>query len=377
MLPCCFYAKNRDKAGFKCPYSAVNFWGYQTVDGMKTVRYDDCPNLLICVKLSGESFRDYKKANAVVNDYGNGKIEIVYHKKEFNVMSVNINDNIDRSRCFKKINDVLVPVKENATPAKLNKIIDKSTNRAHKNFNLYSRANMWSYFFTFTFSPSIINRFDDEVVKGCWRKLQRQLKSIDSGIKIMEVHERHENGALHFHAPITFTKDLPIVDYGDISRLPQRTCNGGKDKGKTGFCTFTQEGKFTLLPDTYHKVFLVPYYSYGEIQRSSLGDMLFCLNCYKYGINSCAILPLDNTNQGKVASYLSTYCSKQSNLGYNTKRFRHTRNINCGTSESVYLDENVLNEVISQNDMQIYKESDKITVFRTENLCSQKQKKET
>lgn len=375
MLPCCFYAKNRDKAGFKCPYSAVNFWGYQTADGEKTVRYDDCPNLLICVKLSGEHFRHYKKANAVVNDYGNGKLEIVHHKKDFSVMTVNVNDNIDRSRSFKKVGGILIPRKKKATPAKLSRIIEKSTNRAHKNFNLASRANTWSYFFTFTFSPSVVNRFDDDVIKACWRKLQRRLKYIDADVKIMEVHERHENGALHFHAPITFTKDLPIVDYGDISRLPQRTCNGGKDKGKTGFCTFTREGKFTLLPDTHYKVFLVPYYSYGEIQRSSLGDMLFCLNCYKYGINSCAILPLDDTNQGKVASYLSTYCSKQSNLGYNTKRFRCSRNLARGVSYSANIDSHELDDIVSLNNMRVYKETDRLTIFRTDNLCSQNNEK--
>ena len=339
----------------------------------KTLKYTTCPNFLICVKQSGETLKTYKYVNTTINDYGDGKIEIIRYNNTFKALDKSINDKTDKSRSFKKVDDLLIPKKPTATLAKLNKLINKSTARAQKNFNLYSRANKWSYFFTFTFSPSLgFDRFDDEFIKSCWRKLQRQLKYLDKDVKIMEVHERHENGAIHFHAPITFTKDLPIVDYGDITKLPQRTCNGGLYKGKTGFCTFKKDGTFTLLPSSKYKTFLVPYYNYGELQHSSLGDMLFCLSSYKYGINSCAILPLDDTNQGKVASYLSTYCSKQSNLGYNTKRFRRTRNIACGSSETTLCDNDKFGELILQNDLQVYKETNDYTIWRTENLLTKK-----
>jgi hypothetical protein len=338
---------------------------------LNTLKYTHCPNYLICVKQSGESLKTYKKVNTTINDYGDGKIEVIKYNNAFKVVDKSINDKTDKSRSFKKVDDILIPKKPSSTPAKLDKLIQKSTSRAQRNFNLYSRANKWSYFFTFTFSPTLgFNRFDDDFIKSCWRKLQRQLKYLDKDVKIMEVHERHEDGAIHFHAPITFTKDLLIVDYGDISKLPQRTCEKGYYKGKTGFCTFKKDGSFTCLPKAKEKVFLVPYYNYGEVQRSSLGDMLFCLSSYKHGINSCAILPLDDTNQGKVASYLSTYCSKQSNLGYNVKRFRRTRNIACGSSETTMCDDNKFGELVLENNLQVYKETDDYTIWRTENLLT-------
>jgi len=378
MRPCCFYAKNKEKDGFECPYARQEenlFWqffsGNMEFALQNTSSNIFCPKFADCVKLADETYRNRRKANVVLNKYGSdNKVEAVVYKRSFSVPVVNINDKTDKSRCFKKVaDDVLVPVKEGATHAKLNRLIQKSSDRAHKNFNLYSKSNLWSYFFTFTFSPAIVkDRFDDDFIKACWRKIQRQLKYLDSDVKIMEVHERHKNGALHFHAPITFSADLPIVDYGDVSKLPQRTCQGGKDKGKTGFCTFTPEGRFTIMPSAKYKTFLVPYYSYGELQYSSLGDMLFCLNNYKYGINSCAILPLDDTNQDRVGNYLSVYCTKQDNLGYNTKRFRHTRNIVKGTTESIYCNEEDLQAIMDEYNLQLFKDTEKLQSCRNFNL---------
>lgn len=376
MRPCYFYAKNYGKAGFKCEYDEIESELY--------VRYKDnsdfidlnnycnefCPKFADCVKLADETVRRFRTVNVTINNFGDGKIEVLYHKEPFRVPETVINDKSDRKRCFRLVNmDFLVPLKDSATLAKLHKSIEQSAKRSHDAFRGYSTANKWTYFFTFTFSPSIVdNRYNDYLVESLWQRFQDRLKKYDSGVKILNVPERHKNGAQHFHALITFSRDLPIVDWGDVSKLPQRTCDGGPNKGKTGFCTFNKDGSFTCLPKTSHKYFLVPYYDYGEIQRSSLGDMLFCLNKYPYGINSCAILPSDDSNQAKVGNYLSVYTTKESNLGYNKKRFMRTRNLDNKEKITLLMSEDELADFLQQCGAVPFKDGDQLTVYRNFNL---------
>lgn len=376
MRPCRFYAKNYGKPDFVCANEEIEsklYSGYRNnkdyID-LNTYCNKFCSKFADCVKLADETFRQFRDANVTLNYFGNGRYEILHHKKPFKVPEVVINDKSDHRRSFQWVNmDFLVPRKEGATLSKLHKSIKQSATRSHDAFRGYSTTNKWTYFFTFTFSPVLVpDRHNDIVVESLWQKIQDKLKKFDSGIKILNVPERHKNGAQHFHALITPSADLPIVDYGDITRLPQRTCEGGPNKGKTGFCTFNKDGTFTCLPKTKHKYFLVPYYDYGELQYSSLGDMLFCLNKYPYGINSCAILPDDDTNQEKVGNYLSVYTTKESNLGYNKKRFMRTRNLTNKTKTTLYLSEEELQEFLSQYGVTAFKDNEKLTVYRNFNL---------
>lgn len=376
MRPCYFYAKNYGKEGFHCEYEDIESKLYlrykNNRDFIDLNNYCNkfCPKFADCVKLVDETFRTYRVANVVVNNFGNGKIEALKYKKEFRVPERVINDKTDHRRSFKLVNmDFLIPRKKTATLAKLHKSIEQSAKRSHDAFRGYVSANKWSYFFTFTFSPSLVNsRYNDYYVESLWQRVQDRFKKYDSGVKILNVPERHKDGAQHFHALITFSRDLPIVDWGDVSRLPQRTCDGGPNKGKTGFCTFNKDGTFTCLPKTNYKYFLVPYYDYGDIKRSSLGDMLFCLNNYDYGINSCALLPLDDTNQERAGNYLSTYTTKESNLGYNKKRFMRTRNLQNKEKTTLYMTDEEFEKFLSSSGVVEFRDKDNLTVYRNFNL---------
>lgn len=376
MRPCRFYAINRKKDGFKCEYeehesllyfrlAAMN-WDFELNSFCNRL----CPKFADCVKLADETFRKFDKRNSVVNVFSDGRVEIVKYNKDFNVPLTVINDKSDRRRSFKLVNmDFLVPVKKEANQTRLRRSVMRAGKHAFDSFKGYALSNKWSYFFTFTFSPVIVPfRNNLFLVRDLWRKFQRLLKRLDSNSQILNAPEPHKDGALHFHCLLNLSQDLPIVDYGDISKLPQRTCNGGPDKGKTGFCTFTPEGTFTYLPKTKYKMFLVPYYNYGELQRSKLGDVLFCLNVYPYGINSCAILPGDETNQEKVGNYCSVYMMKDGNSQYNQRRFMRTRNVKGKTKETFLLSDEELQRFIELYSLQEYKTDDKLTVYRNFNL---------
>lgn len=371
MRPCRFYALNRGKEGFRCEYEAVESLRFLYSNDREENDYCNkfCPKFAECVTLAGETFRTHVKKNTVVNDFGDGRKEVVVYKKDFKVPTSVINDTSDKTRCFKLINmDFLFPVKENATPSHLRKCIARSAKHSLDNFKGYALSNKWTYFFTFTFSPQLVEgRNNDFVIRELWRKQQLRFKHADKGCEILIAPEPHKDGSRHYHALMNFSVDLPIVDYGDLSKLPQRTCTGGLYKGRTGFCTFTPEGTFTVLPKTSYKVFLMPYYEYGVLQKSKLGDKLFCINIYPYGRNSCAILPGDDTNQLRVGNYLSVYMLKDGNSQYNQKRFIRTRNVRGKMKFTLHLAQEDVSELVEGSGLKMFKENDKMIVYRNFN----------
>lgn len=372
MRPCRFYALNRGKDGFVCEYEAQESVLYFKLKGNKafmelnTYCNKFCSRFADCVTLADETFRKYRKANVIINKFADGRISVIRKSTLFAVPAQIINDKSDKSRAFVKINlGLLFPRKKGATLSYLHKNIYLAGKRAKDTFYGFAMSNVWSYFFTFTFSPELVeNRYVAEYTNSLWSDFQRRLKYFDEGVKIANVPEDHKDGAQHFHAFITFSQDLPIVDYGDVSKLPQRKCKGGPNKGKEGFCTYKEDGTFTCLPECDYKYFLVPYYEFGELQRDSLGSVLFCLNKYPYGICSCAILPGDETNQQTVSNYLSKYLTKQSNLGYNKKRFMRTRNLRNKTKITLLLNEDDFVEFCSANGLYLTDSKSKFEIYR-------------
>lgn len=372
MRPCRFYAKNRGKEGFVCEYeeqeSVLYFRLKGNKDFMETNDYCDkfCPKFAECVTLAGETFRSYRQANVVVNEFADGRRSILKRKSPFAVPERVINDKTDKTRSFIKVNsDLLFPRKPCATLSYLHRNIYRAGKRAKDTFYGYAMSNTWSYFFTFTFSPELVeNRYNSDFTNALWSGFQRRLKFYDKEVRIANVPENHKDGAQHFHAFITFSEDLPIVDYGDVSKLPQRTCKGGPNKGKHGFCTYKEDGTFTCLPECKYKYFLVPYYEFGELRRDSLGSMLFCLNKYPYGICSCAILPADSANQQAVSNYLAKYLTKESNLGYNKKRFMHTRNLANKTKITLLLNDEQFEQYCQGSGIYLTDSKSKFDVYR-------------
>ena len=101
MRPCYFYAKNYGKEGFHCEYEDIESKLYlrykNNRDFIDLNNYCNkfCPKFADCVKLADETFRTYRVANVVVNNFGNGKIEALKYKKEFRVPERVINDKTD------------------------------------------------------------------------------------------------------------------------------------------------------------------------------------------------------------------------------------------------------------------------------------------
>lgn len=363
MRPCYFYTQNFEKTDFSClEYEKSDFstqaqWYSYAVhqECSKKDCYTLCPNFKQCCLLAGETYKKYKSVNVVINCFGQDRYDLVYYPEGFvvpEVLITNEEDDIDRSRKFKLVdNNLLMPLKDSATISSLEKTISKGSKRAQDNYFGYALANKWTHFFTFTFSPKFCEKYDDYEVKYLWKKFRQSVQEIDKAAKILCVPERHKSGSLHFHVLASFTKDIPIVDYGDASKLPTRT-----DKyGNTGFCTYKKDGSFTLLPNTAQKNYFVPYYDYGKLKRSSSGEQLFCLNSYNYGICSCAFLPIqDELQQLKVSNYLITYTTKEGNLGYNQKRYYRTSNLNYKNKMVLTLSEDELKTFLKENNMEHY-----------------------
>jgi len=112
----------------------------------------------------------------------------------------------------------------------------------------YARANKWDWFFTITFDPKQIDRHDYEQVSkkfSKWIDNIRQRKAPD--MKYIIVPELHKDGAYHFHALVSNTGTLKIVDSG--FKIKGMNIYNISDF-KLGFTTATQ-AKDTLKASNY------------------------------------------------------------------------------------------------------------------------------
>lgn len=148
----------------------------------------------------------------------------------------------------------------------------------------YSRANVWEYFVTLTFNPSLVDRYDfsDCVSKmTCWLNNIRKRKSPD--LKYIGVPEKHKDGAFHFHFLFSNLGKLQLID------------SGKKDKGRVIF---------------------------------NLGD-------YKYGWSTATVV----SDTSKVSNYITKYITKDlcsSSVGL--KRYWNSRNLEIGEVKNVLMD---------------------------------------
>lgn len=89
-----------------------------------------------------------------------------------------------------------------------------SVNRTKNQVYDYSRANLWEWFVTLTFSPEkVVSRYDyDELLKKVQTKFNNIRKRIAPDLKYLIIPERHKDGAWHFHAL--------IAQIGGITMIP-------------------------------------------------------------------------------------------------------------------------------------------------------------
>lgn len=176
--------------------------------------------------------------NVKVKNYGNGQVQtriyshLVYtgekEKPEKEEMEINPFDG--------------EPTKEYQDFADMEKEQERSLlvslRRSKAKIYDYSRANVWDWFVTLTFSPEKVNRYD---YNDCTKKLSKWLNNMrtdaDQDFKYIVVPERHKDGAYHFHGLFSNCDSLGIIDSGHVTDKGQKIYNIGKYK--MGFTTAT------------------------------------------------------------------------------------------------------------------------------------------
>ncbi len=133
-----------------------------------------------------------------------------------------------------------------------NKAMDNIVKTREKVYDI-ARANIWNYFITLTFNKRKIDRYNyDECIKKMSRYLRNfkyRYKDVCPNFRYLIIHEKHEDGAYHFHGLIYL--DVPIgltpALYPMIHRL------GGKPIYKKGKQVFNW-GTYTSGYSTVTKI---------------------------------------------------------------------------------------------------------------------------
>lgn len=275
--------------------------------------------------------------NIVKNTF-NDFIEICYYKEPFSVTTGNFGGvdevtgevflkglNADRSRKFKEENGVLIPIKDSPKIFRVQNTIKNSRKRALDNLFGYVLSNDWDYFITLTFDPAKVDRDNEEEIKYSWSKFRQTLQYYNKEVKIIAIPERHpRSGKLHLHC---------LVGDIDLNSYLTRAIN----------------------PHTNKPIF-------------SKGRAVYNLNLFHFGFSTCVKTDRNNI---KIANYLTKYVIKDfGTIGYNKKSYYNTHNLSFKNKEYTYLDDKqyieFCNSTINTSLCSVYKETDKMIVYRME-----------
>lgn len=237
---------------------------------------------------SGSAF-----ANLSIVNYPH-KSEFVYRAQPYLVRKKNLDRShecIDRSRKFTiNVDGVVV----NNKPFLLSDFLKSRHNSHKRSLDMsyrYALSNNWRYFATFTFSAEKVDRFNDSAVIYCWKLIRQRLQSRFPEIKIFCVPERHQSGALHFHALIG---NADLSDYLIVA----------------------------INPHTDQPIL------------SKFGDNIYNLSdkISDFGFTTVAVL--QDSTEDRVANYLTKYITKSSSIAFNLKSYYHTYNCKCASKIS-------------------------------------------
>lgn len=355
MLPCFYYIENRKNKGFSCPYKKQFEIALRNISVEKEeYSYNlKCPCFVSC-----KENHDYKeasiypqyayKANSVVNIHNNGnKIEICKYASDFKCNVKNENA-VPHSRNWKMDEEHdLFPLKKRSVKS-LERSMESSSKRALDMCKGYLENNPWRYFITLTFSSKFVDRFNKDDVKYEWKLFRQSLQRFDKNVKIFCCPERHESGALHLHALVYTENDLPIV----VSKIMKET--------------FNKDGTANM-PESKLKYFLFPIVENGEWKRTRTGDLFYALSFFNKGRNFTSILDLNN-QQSAVKNYLGKYITKAMDIGYGSKRYFVTRNLESKDKVCLYLDDEELEGYIEEYGLKPYKLTDNVSIYRNFNI---------
>lgn len=276
-----------------------------------------CKDYAECQKAQGKPYRKWLRANTIINNYPDGGFELIRYKHGFDHMYEAGNlPAIDRVRKMVREGDYWVPV-DGFEISDIQASIKNSSKRSMDTMYGYALSNDWEYFVTLTFSPDKVNRFDDNAVKELWSNFERACKRKSPNCKILAIPERHPtSGALHFHA---------LMSDIDLHLTP----------------AVDKEGK--------------PIYS-------PFGDIVFNVNAWDFGFSTATVLPKE-CNYKRVANYLVKYITKNENIGYNQKRFYHTRNLAFKNKMIVTMPEEDIALLCNEFDIEKKKDNDRMEVY--------------
>ena len=275
-----------------------------------------CKDYAECQKAQGLPYRKWEKANIIINKYPDGSFELTRYKRDFDYMFEAGNlPAVDRVRKMIKEGDYWVPV-DGFEISDIQASIKSSSKRAKDTLYGYVLANDWEYWITLTFSPDVVNRYDDMAVKHLWSEFQRACKRKSPDCKILAIPERHKDGALHFH-----------VLMSDIS--------------------------LTLIPAIDKD---------GKPMYTEFGDIIFNVKDWDFGFSTAVVLPKENNNL-RVANYLVKYITKDGNIDYNAKRFYHTQNLKFKNKTIAYLTEEEFASSEFKSGIRKIKDNDRMEVW--------------
>ncbi len=303
---------------------------YWDEDEFKRTLYQNyCANCTCKYSCKLIRYRTWNKKNTVINEFGNGTVEIIRFDKPLNCIEENVNED-GPERNYIEIDGMLFPKDENLPNYKFLENMNNSARQSVDKYWGYAKSNRWDYFITLTSSPDFVaDRYDDDEFKNMWTLCRKKLQRFDQDVKILVVPERHKKfdeygrQALHMHGFIATDKQWTM--------------------------------KLMLDPKT------------GEQMYSKSGAPLFEFPFWNKGLATCAILPRDENeveSQLRVVSYLSKYMGKEhlGQVGYGKKRFYHTINLDFKDKQVVNIPEVDFKDLVK--DFEVYKEQGGRTYYR-------------
>ena len=331
-LACDFYGrcKFQEKTTFdkvELPKFAGTIWGDCLFKNSK--RCDSCEQYKACVVVRGLPYREFELCNVVFNKFPNQDYdEIVFYKDGFRrlIDSENLDkEAVDRKRMLKLGTDgIYEPIDDDFSISALQRSIRNSSKRSLDTFYGYVNANDWEYFGTLTFSSEVVDRYDIDATKALYSDFERWCKRKSPDMKMIAVPEFHKKEidgkrALHLHF---------------------------------------------LASDIRFNLVLAQNPKTGAYLYGNFGEPLFNIQDWTYGYSSLAIIPSDN-NTARVANYMKKYITKNMNIGYNAKRFYHTRNLLFKNKHYLlYSSEAELQNDVSAMGLKKFKEDDVRIVYR-------------
>ena len=104
-----------------------------------------------------------------------------------------------------------------------------------------ARSNPWEWFFTFTFDPEKVNRYDYEECSKKFSAWLHNMRRVCPDMKYICVPEQHKDGAFHFHGLFS---NVDALEYRFSGHIKKGRCVYNIGKYHFGWTTATMVGDF-------------------------------------------------------------------------------------------------------------------------------------